>query len=81
MTKIEAVLEIVDSGYAGANDLVLTPVVYGLLGKGLYAGVGTGISYADGGFADSPFFACPAGWAGSRGSARCLSGLKCQLPL
>lgn len=60
-TKLEASLEVLNAGYAGANDMVLTPVAYFLLGRALYAGIGAGISYADGGFANSPFFALRTG--------------------
>ena len=59
--KLEADLEILDKGYAGADKSVWSPQAYFLIGKALYGGVGVGINYSDGDFADNPFFAFRAG--------------------
>ena len=60
--KLEADLEFLDKGYAGADDTVWSPQAFFLVGKGLYGGVGVGINYSDGDFADNPFFAFRAGF-------------------
>ncbi len=59
--KFEADLEILDEGYAGSENMVFAPQAYCLIGWGVYGGVGIGIKYSDGEFADSPFFALRAG--------------------
>ena len=59
--KLEADLEFLDEGYAGADEAVWSPQAYFLIGKGLYGGVGVGINYSDGDWADDPFFAFRAG--------------------
>ena len=57
---LETDLGHVSAGYAGSSDYVLTPEVYLLYGRTLYAGVGTGINYSDSEFAD-PFYAVRVG--------------------
>jgi hypothetical protein len=59
--KFEADLGLRDKGYAGADQSVWSPQAYFLIGKGLYAGVGVGINYSDGDFAENPFYALRAG--------------------
>ncbi len=59
--KLEGNLEFLDEGYAGSDELVLSPQLYFLIGRGLYGGVGIGINYSAGEFADDPFFALRAG--------------------
>lgn len=59
--KLEGNLEFLGEGYAGSDDFVLSPQLYFLIGKGLYGGVGIGINYSDGDFADQPYFALRAG--------------------
>jgi len=59
--SLEADLEIFKKGFAGSTENVYAPQGYILLGSGLYAGIGTGIYYVDGEFADRPFFAVKAG--------------------
>jgi hypothetical protein len=59
--KLEADLEFLDEGYAGADKAVWSPQAFFLIGKALYGGVGVGINYSDGDWADDPFFALRAG--------------------
>jgi len=61
LLKIEADLDVLQEGYAGSDSTVFSPQAFLLLGKAVYAGVGVGINYADGSFAESPFFALRAG--------------------
>lgn len=58
---IETDLEFMGEGYAGAPSTVFAPQMYALIGRGLYGGLGIGINYSDGNWADSPFFALRAG--------------------
>ena len=53
---LEADLEILGKGYAGARDTVYTPMGYFLFGKILYGGVGVGVNYSDGEWAQDPTF-------------------------
>ena len=62
LLKIEADLDVLQEGYAGSESTVFSPQAFLLLGKGIYAGIGAGINYSDGSFADSPFFALRAGF-------------------
>lgn len=57
--QVEAVLY--PDEYAGSPKDVLSPQAFLLVGQGLYAGLGVGTLYADGEFADSPFFVARAG--------------------
>ena len=59
--RVEADLEILQEGYAGARSTVYTPVGYFLIGRGIYGGLGAGLGYSDGEWADQPFFALRAG--------------------
>ena len=59
--KLEGNLEFLDEGYAGSDDYVLSPQLYFLIGRGLYGGVGIGINYSGGDFADQPYFALRVG--------------------
>jgi len=59
--KLEADIEFLGEGYAGADSSVFSPQGYFLAGRGLYGGGGVGINYSDGDFAGSPFFALRAG--------------------
>jgi len=59
--KIEADLEVFPKGFQGIDDNAFAPQAYLIIGSGLYAGVGAGILYADGDFADKPFYALRAG--------------------
>ena len=60
--RVEADLEILQEGFAGFTSNVYTPVGYLLLGRGLYGGVGVGMGYSDGKWANDPFFALRAGF-------------------
>jgi Outer membrane protein beta-barrel domain len=60
--RVEADLEILQEGYAGSRDTVYTPVGYFLIGRGLYGGLGVGLGYSGGEWADNPFFALRAGF-------------------
>lgn len=57
--QVEAVLY--PDEYAGSPKDVLSPQAFLLVGQGLYAGLGVGTLFADGEFADSPFFVARAG--------------------
>jgi Outer membrane protein beta-barrel domain len=59
--RVEADLEILQEGYAGARDTVYTPMGYFIIGRGLYAGLGLGLGYSGGEWADEPFYALRAG--------------------
>jgi len=59
--KLEGNLEYLGEGYAGSADFVLSPQLYLLIGRGLYGGVGIGINYSNGDFADQPYFALRVG--------------------
>ena len=59
---IEANLEFMGKGYAGSSQTVIAPQFYGLIGRGIYGGVGLGMSYTDGAWANSPFWALRAGF-------------------
>lgn len=58
--KFEAALEVSKKGFENDEQQVIAPIVYFLLGRALYGGVGAGMNYADGEFGD-PFFAARAG--------------------
>ncbi|MDA0323086.1 MAG: hypothetical protein O2923_10280 [Verrucomicrobia bacterium] len=59
--KVHAEVEFLPDDFGGSPDQVMAPQVYLLGGGGLYAGVGIGIYYADGDFANDPFYAFRAG--------------------
>lgn len=59
--KIETDLGLTQEGYAGSDSTVWSPQAYFLIGKGLYGGVGVGINYSDGDFAQNPYYALRAG--------------------
>lgn len=46
--KLQLDLEYSPDGFAASTDPTLSPVAFLLLGKGLYGGVGVGISFSDG---------------------------------
>lgn len=58
---VQTDLEFLPENYAGSDKTVLAPQAYLTVGSGLYGGVGVGILYSDGDFADKPFFALRAG--------------------
>ncbi|MDA0990853.1 MAG: hypothetical protein O3A51_08890 [Verrucomicrobia bacterium] len=61
LLSAEIGLEILPDNFAGSPDTVYAPQAFALLGSDIYAGVGVGIYYADGDFADDPFFIFRAG--------------------
>lgn len=61
MLKLEADLEVFPDGFQGIDSEVYAPEVYLVLGSTLYGAVGAGILYADGDFAEDPFYALRAG--------------------
>lgn len=61
MTKFELGLEVFPDGFAGTTETTYAPQAFLLFGSALYGGVGVGINYADGDFADDPFYALRAG--------------------
>ncbi len=60
-SKLEGNIEYLGKGYAGSDDYSLSPQVYFLVGRGLYGGLGVGITYSDGEFADKAYFALRVG--------------------
>lgn len=61
LIKVEADLEMYSSGFLGIDRTVYSPEAYLVVGSTIYAAVGVGIFYADGDFADDPFYALRAG--------------------
>ncbi len=61
LITLEADLEFLPRGYAASEHRVTAPQVYAIAGRGVYGGLGLGIYYSDGDFADKPFFALRAG--------------------
>lgn len=64
LLSFEFDLELAPDGYAGANDSTVSPVAWVLFGKGLYAGIGAGVSFSSD-FQDDvsdPFFAARVGF-------------------
>ena len=58
---IEPMFEFLGSGYAGAEEAVLAPQIYLLVGRGIYAGGGIGLHFTGGKAADNPFFGLRVG--------------------
>ncbi len=58
---VEADLEWFEKGFGGAQETVYQPQAYLVVGKVIYAAAGIGGYYADGKFADNPFYALRAG--------------------
>lgn len=61
MLKLELDLEIFPDDFMGIDGTAYAPQAYLVLGSTIYAAAGAGIYYADGDFADDPFFAFRAG--------------------
>ena len=62
--RLEVALEYFDEGFGGSPDSAFSPQAYVLVGKGIYAGLGLGITYSNG-FEDDlsdPFFAARGGF-------------------
>jgi hypothetical protein len=58
---VEADLELLPDEFAGAEERVWAPQAYLIVGSVVYAGLGIGIYYTDGEWADDPFYALRAG--------------------
>jgi hypothetical protein len=61
LLKLEADLEIFAEDFGGAGDTTWAPQFLALVGSTIYGGLGVGWYYADGDFADDPFFLLRAG--------------------
>ena len=61
LLKLEINLEILPDGFRGADDQMLAPELYLLLGSVIYAGAGIGVYYVNSDFSDEPFYAFRAG--------------------
>ena len=59
--KLEADLEVFPDGFAGNKDTTYAPQAFALLGSWIYGGLGIGVTYADGEFAENPFYTVRAG--------------------
>lgn len=55
-------VEVFPEDFGASGETVLSPQGLVILGDGLYAGLGAGILYSDGDFAESPFFMLRAGF-------------------
>jgi hypothetical protein len=61
LAKLELDVEVFPNEIPGINETVYAPQVLGILGGGIYAGLGIGSFYADGEFSDKPFYILRAG--------------------
>ncbi len=61
LLAIQAEVEVYPGDFGNVEDEVYSPQVVAILGDGLYAGIGAGILYSDGEFANKPFFLFRAG--------------------
>jgi len=61
LLAFHAELEIFPSDFGAVDEEVYSPQVIAILGDGIYAGLGAGILYSDGDFAEDPFFLLRAG--------------------
>jgi hypothetical protein len=61
LIALHAELEVFPSDFGAVEEEVLSPQVLVIVGDGIYAGIGAGILYSDGEFADSPFYLLRAG--------------------
>lgn len=63
LLAIQPEIEVFGSDFGTADKTVYSPQVLAILGDGLYAGIGAGILYSDGQFANKPFFLLRAGFS------------------
>lgn len=63
LLAIQPELEVFGSDFGTAAETVYSPQILAILGDGLYAGIGAGILYSDGEFANKPFFLLRAGFS------------------
>ena len=61
LLKLEVDLEVFPERYQGIDDTAYAPQAYLVIGSTIYAAAGVGILYADGDFADDPFYSLRAG--------------------
>lgn len=61
LIALHAELEVFPEEFGAAAEEVYAPQVVAILGDGIYAGIGAGILYSDGEFADTPYFLLRAG--------------------
>lgn len=62
LLAFQAELEGFPSDFGTSTEAVYSPQLVAVIGDGLYAGIGAGILFSDGEFADSPFFLLRAGF-------------------
>lgn len=55
LLSFELDVEYFEAGFGGSEDSVISPQAFALIGHGLYAGVGIGVSYASDGFDGDDF--------------------------
>lgn len=60
---LQAELEVFPEEFGGAGETVYSPQALLIVGDGVYAGIGAGVLYSDGEFADAPFYLLRAGIA------------------
>ena len=61
LMAFEVDLEILPEDFQGIDEPVYAPQVYAVVGSTIYGAVGVGMFYADGDFADDPFWTLRAG--------------------
>ena len=61
LVKFGVDLEMLPDNFGGASDPVYAPQAYVIVGGGIYAGLGIGGYYTDGGFSKDPFYNLRAG--------------------
>ncbi len=60
--RFEADLDVVSEDLSASTEEVLAPQVYVALGSSIYAGLGAGILFSNGAFADKAFYSLKAGF-------------------
>lgn len=61
MLSFSADLEVLPEDDAGMDEALVAPQLFLAVGKDIYAGLGTGIYFQDGTYADQPFYSFKAG--------------------
>lgn len=61
LVSIQPELEVFPKDFGGGNDEFYSPQILAILGDRIFAGVGAGVLYSDGNFANRPFFMFRAG--------------------
>lgn len=62
MLRLQGDLEVFPEGFAGQTEATYAPQAFLIVGSGVYAGLGIGIGYADGEFAEDPFYTVRGGF-------------------